>query len=359
MVEDLTDKELTHKEFNDSNSKLSDVKRQNVLNNRYALAQIEESLSNDLSIKGIEFDDERVFTKQQVANIFEVDERTIDNYIANHQEELTRNGYKLVRGQKLKQFKDLAFVDENDFVSKTTINKTTQLSLFSFKAVLNLAMLITASEKAKYIRSRILDIVVDTITSRVEDRKLVNQRDSEYLFSAFQEENYRKEFTQAIDKLIDATSKYKYAQFTNMVYVAIFQENAKEYREVLNLQAKDKVRDTFYSDVLDLISSFEVGFADVLQKEFTKLNRKISVVEATDLFNEFAKNVLFKPLITKARITMASRDFSLRDAIHYKLQQYIQAMPEADYEKFLGEKSKELAKRIDESLEVYKRLKDR
>ncbi len=40
------------------------------------------------------------------------------------------------------------------------------LGMFSFRAVLNLAMLITESHKAKSIRSKILDIVLDVIAQK-------------------------------------------------------------------------------------------------------------------------------------------------------------------------------------------------
>ena len=59
------------------------------------------------------------------------------------------------------------------------------------------------------------------------------------------------------------------------------------------------------------------------------------------------------------RSKIATRDYTLRDAIHDKLEAYIQAMPEADYERFLGEKSKDLEDRIKQELDVYKRLRDR
>ena len=81
--------------------------------------------------------------------------------------------------------------------------------------------------------------------------------------------------------------------------------------------------------------------------------------EADALFANFAKQATLKPLITKAKTIMASRDLSFRDALHEKLKHYIQAVSEADYERFLGEKSKALEERIEESLDVYKRLRDR
>ena len=54
---------------------------------------------------------------------------------------------------------------------------------------------------------------------------------------------------------------------------------------------------------------------------------------------------------------MASRDYGLRDIIHANLEEYIQALSVADFERFLGEKSKSLEDRIDENIDVFKRLK--
>ncbi|CAM5214079.1 hypothetical protein OURE66S_04261 [Oligella ureolytica] len=57
---------------------------------------------------------------------------------------------------------------------------------------------------------------------------------------------------------------------------------------------------------------------------------------------------------------MASRDLCFRDALHHKLESYIQSVPEADFERFLGEKSKSLQEQLSdpETLAVFKRLKD-
>ncbi len=67
--------------------------RQNILNNRYALSKAEEHLA----LGGVRFDDELVFTKAQAAELLDVDERTIERYIASHGEELTRNGYRFLK----------------------------------------------------------------------------------------------------------------------------------------------------------------------------------------------------------------------------------------------------------------------
>ena len=57
------------------------------------------------------------------------------------------------------------------------MTKTTQLGLFSFRAVLNIGMFLTESEKAKQVRARILDIVIATINFRAGvGTKYVNKR---------------------------------------------------------------------------------------------------------------------------------------------------------------------------------------
>ena len=56
---------------------------------------------------------------------------------------------------------------------------------------------------------------------------------------------------------------------------------------------------------------------------------------------------------------MASRDLAFRDAFHEKLTNYITPLNKDDFERFIGEKSKELIERLEESKDVLKRLKDR
>jgi hypothetical protein len=114
-----------------------------------------------------------------------------------------------------------------------------------------------------------------------------------------------------------------------------------------------------YSEVLLIISSFEVGFSDVLKNEYNKLGRKIKPMEVDHLFSEFERQRLWEPQIQDVRTKMASRDLGFRDAIHIRLKDYISSIPREDFEKFLGEKSKDLAERLEEMKDVFKRLKDR
>ncbi len=328
------------------------LQRQNILNNRFALQAAEQHLQ----LGGVVFQGQTVFTKQQVMALFEVSDATVERYISNHGEELKANGYQLLKGKNLKEFKDLVDVS---LINEG--NKAPLLGVFSFRAVLNLAMLLTESERAKAVRSRLLDIVMDVLAERTGGHtKYINQRDEHYLMASLQDESYRKQFTDALDHFV-VEHQWKYVRFTNLIYQCIFRENATEYRKVLKLAAKENIRETMYSEVLTLIASFEAGIAHELELEFKRLERKLSMQEVEALFGRFESHPLFKPLILDARTKMASRDLGFRDALHHKLEAYIQSVPEADFDRFLGKTSKSLEDRLSDpaTLAVFKRLKDR
>ena len=331
----------------------SNIERQNILNNQYALVEIEKATH----IQGIHFEDKTVVLKEQVAEFFEVDERTIDNYLGKYKEELSQNGYEVLRGKRLKTLKlaiSDTFGNETDFVTKTTV-----LGVFDFRAFLNVAMLIVESERARLLRQAILDIVIDTINKRTGGgTKYINQRDEDFILAYFQQENYRKEFTDALKKYVDM-GNFKYPLYTDKIYVSIFKENAQEYRKILKLHEKENVRKTFYSEVLDLISSYEYGFAKTLEEAFKKGNTKLKTLEVDKLFKAFEGQAHWKPLIESARNKMASRDLAFRDALHKQLEEYVTPIQRDEFERFLGKKSKELVERLEEAKDVMKRLKER
>jgi hypothetical protein len=334
---------------------VSAVDRQNILNNPFAVAEIQKSIG----MKGVEFKGRLVVLKEQVAAFFEVSPRTIDNYLSNNENELHQNGYEVLRGKTLKEFK-LALssvnVHETDFAN---IMKTPQLGVFDFRAFLNLAMLITESERARLLRQAMLDIVIDTINSRTGGgTKYINQRDEDFVVSYFIEENYRQQFTDALRDCVDM-GNFKYPMYTDKIYVSIFKENAREYRKILQLHEKEKVRDTFYSEILDLIASYECGFADFLQQQFKKTGRKLKSFEVDAFFRLFEEQAHWKPLIEKARMKMVSRDLAFREALHEQLREYVTPLQAEEFERFIGQKSTEFMKRIEDVKDVMKRLKER
>lgn len=330
------------------------VARKNVLNNPYALQQLE----SNLELGGLQYEGKTIFTKQQVAEILEIDERSVDRYLSSDGEELKASGYKIFKGKSLKSVR-LAYVDDTSVVD---INpKTPSLGIFTFRALLNLAMLVTESDRAKIIRSRMLDIVIDVVAQKSGGHtKFINQCDQEYLTSSYEEESYRKHFTSALSRFLEM-GNHKYAIYTDKIYKAVFCENAVEYKKVLRLADSEKTRDTMYSEVLKAIASFEYGLAEQLREESTRLNRMLLPKELDDLIEKAESSPFLKPFIEDARVRMASRDLGFRDALHEKLEHYVQSIPEGDFERFLGEKAKSLEEQLSdpETLDVLKRLKDR
>lgn len=331
---------------------VSAIDRQNILNNKKALQNIQEYIG----ISGMLFENEYKFTKYQIAEFYVIDSSTIDRYLSSHEEELKHNGYVNLKGKSLKDFKE-----EFGWMLQEGA-KAPQLGVFNFRSFLNLGMLLTENEKAKALRSSILNIVIDTLNQNLGgSTKFINQREEDYLIAITREPNYRKEFTDALNKYLNMGT-YKYDLFTDAIYKVIFRENATEYKKILKLKEKDNARDTMYSEVLRLIASFEIGIADEMSKEFEKLQRKLSPSELDKIIDDFASNRFWIPQIEDARNKMASRDYGLRNIIHHKLENYVSALSSEEYERFLGKKSKDLLQRVadtPELLDVFKRLKDR
>lgn len=334
----------------------SQLDRQNILNNNMAL----EEIRNTSNIQGVWFEDKVYFTKNMMAEFFEVDIRTIERCVSANLPELEKNGYEIIKGTRLKGFIEAASSFNAAGIDIGIIsNKTTLLAIFDFKAFLNIAMLLVESENARILRQAMLNIVIDLVNKKTGGAtKYINQRDKDFLHSYLQEDDYRREFTDALRDFVDM-NQFKYAIFTDMIYQSIFKENAKEYREVLNLKKSDRTRDTFYSEILDLIASYECGLAEMIRKKAELEGRKITNWEVREVFKEFEELPHWKPLINGARTKMASRYLALRDSFHQQLESYIKPLDQSEYDKFLGAESDQVARLMDENRDVLKRLKER
>ena len=330
----------------------SKIDRQNILNNNIALAEIQKAVN----IKCIIWNDSLYLTKDMVSSFFGVDIRTIERYISKYGEELESNGYKVIRGKDLQEFLEIY---ENDFATDINVGlKVRALSIFDFRAFLNIAMLLVESETAAELRRIVLDIVIDTINQKAGGgTKYINQRDQDFIGAFLQEENYRREFTDALRDYVDMGNA-KYAIYTDKIYQSIFREKAKEYRQVLKLSEKERIRDTFYSEILTIISSYECGLASMIKDQSEKVGHKLNNWELSDLFVAFENLPMWKPLIVSARTKMASRDMALRDAFHYQLEEYIKPLEKEEYDRFLGTAGDELERLMAENQNVLKRLKE-
>lgn len=327
---------------------ISNIERQNILNNRLAL----ETVAEQLSISGMLFEGEYRFTKSMVAEYYDVDERTLERYIEKYSSELLHNGYILFKGKRLKDFK-LQFAHVINVWSKTT-----QLGVFNFRAFLNIGMLLTESEKAKMIRSQILDIVISTINSKTGGgTKYINRRDVNYLPAAIAEENYRRNLTTAINNYVTGHKTFKYAQITDLIYKAVFKENAKEYKDILKLDSKDIARHTMYAEVLLVISSFENGIGYEIERQYKSTERMLTVDEVEKIIDKLAEHPLQTPYLHEARSKMASRDLGFRDAYHGNIAEYLRAVTPEEFERFIGSQSIDFDAILEVNKDVLKRLK--
>ncbi len=327
----------------------SNTNRQNILNNRYAI----EALQKATGINGLLFEEQYRFLNEQVASFFEVDVRTIRNYLEKYSDELKNNGYEILKDTRLEQFK-------KQFGKELNIKpKTPQLGVFNFKAFLNLTMLLVDSERARVLRGVILDIAIDTINQKTGgNTKYINQRDENFVIKYFKGEYYREEFALALQNCVNL-GNIKYELYLDKIYYSIFKEKADEYRRILNLSDTEDERRTMYAEILLLISSFEFGLAKEMEKKYNEINRKLEYYEVDEIFNLFINQPLFVPLIEDARVKMASRDYGFKGVYHTRLEDYIRSIPIEDFEKFIGQKSKSLEEWLEESKDIFKRLKDR
>ena len=325
----------------------SEISRQNILNNPVALPRIREALE----IKPLEFNGVLCVTKQMAADFYEVDIRTIENCLSANENELHRNGYKVLTGKELKEFK-LHFDTEIDFGIKTV-----RLGIFDFRSFLNIGMLLTTSEKAKQVRSLMLDIVISVINEKSGGgTKYINRRDRNYVTSAIQEENYHRKLTDAIRDYVDGHKIYKYPTIIDMIYKAVFCEKAKEYKKLLELSEKDNLRRTLYAEVLVAVSAFENQVAETIRAKAKEVGT-VTIDEVGEFIKDLSAMPFVKPILEDARTKMASRDFALRDVYHDNIAEYLKAVSPEEYEKFIGSQSVDFDHLLDENKAVLDRLK--
>ena len=96
-----------------------------------------------------------------------------------------------------------------------------------------------------------------------------------------------------------------------------------------------------------------------MKLKYEELGRKLTPIELNHLIKKFSEQRFWIPQLEDARVKMATRDYGFRDVVHHRLENYIQSISPSDYKKFLGDQSKTLQERIDENIDIFKRLKDR
>jgi hypothetical protein len=345
----------------------SDIDRQNILNNPFAISALQEQLD----IKGVLFDGEILFSTQYVAEYYEIDIRTLQRYLENNDNELRQNGYKLFTGSDWIRLKK-AVGSDMDVVTKTTIQ-----GMFNFRSFLNLGMLLTTSQRAREVRSKILDIVLQVMSKRLGNKKYINQKDPTFASAALRHfSKYHPALNQALRDCVDMGNT-KYPYFNDKIYYYLFNERFKEYKELLSLKEREVPTDTHYVEVITLISQLEMAFADEIEHEAKQQRRKITKEECANIFDNLVTKKLWEPVLIRAREVMASRDYGLRDITHDKLEEHISSLSPEEYQTYLNQnnhipiitneerkrieafKQSDLFDQYDTDKDIYERMKDK
>jgi len=331
----------------------SQVDRKNILNNELVVIEVQK-ISR---INGISFEDKLYLTKEIVADFFKVDIRTIEQYILSFLDELKENGYTILEGAKLKYF--LKTFSDHFGADINICTKTTVLGVFDFKAFLNIAMLLSESENARILRQLILDVVIDLINQKTGGgTKYVDQCDKDFIEAYLQQENYRREFTDALHDYVDMGS-IKYEIFTDKIYQIIFKEKSCTYRETLKLHKKKNTRDTLYFEVLDILGSYECALAVQIKEQSEAIGRKLNNWEVNDIFHAFELLPHWRTLIFRAKIKMENISLILREDFHKGFDENTKPLEREEYKRFIGGERVQIEKLMQDNKDVLKRLKER
>jgi len=364
----------------------SNIDRQNILNNPFALEKIQQEVKN---FPYFEMEGKIFILKQNVADFYQVSEDTIDRVLNENEQELRKNGYEIFTGKRLKIAKNLyvngnnvgtknngsSFTTKDDEIGKNEYvnrklagTKTTVIGVFDFRAFLNIGMLLKNSLVAKELRAKILDIVVDVMRSKTGGKtKYINQRDETFTQSYLQNKDYRKAFTDALKTYLSPDlGNFKYPYFTDLIYKDLFGEDAKEYRQLLKLGARENLRHTLYREMLDVVSGYENGITEALKQKYEDLGKPLDQTEAEEVFKLCFTSPFLKPIKETARKLMASRDKAFREIMHEALKPYLSSLSEEEYQKFLSKEAEiiqfqtqDFVNLLDKHEDIFKRLKDR
>ena len=85
-------------------------------------------------------------TTKQVAEFYDVPEKTISSIVVDHRAELEAHGYETLTGERLNSLKEFGYVGR----------RASALAVFSRTAVLNVGMLLTGSDTARQVRAYLL-----------------------------------------------------------------------------------------------------------------------------------------------------------------------------------------------------------
>lgn len=194
-------------------------------------------------------------TIHMAANYYEVSNDAVESIIRRHRSEFNEYGeINVLKGKPLAEFKSLR---QDDGVFKG-INA---LTLITRRGLLRIGMLLTDSLVAKSVRNYLLNVeefAPDEVKQWAVERELSKRE--------------RRLLTDAIQDFYIATSdmddKFKYANFTNLVYKVLWDTDAKHLKEIYGVEKNELLRDAFSTEDLRKIVGVERAIAGMLNVDF-------------------------------------------------------------------------------------------
>lgn len=194
-------------------------------------------------------------TIQMASIYYEVPNDAVESIIRRHRTEFNEYGeIKVLKGKVLAEFKSLRH-DDGAFKG---INS---LTLITRRGLLRIGMLLTESEVAKSIRNYLLnveEIAPDEVRQWAIERE-ISKRERRLLTDSIQE------FYIATSSMDD---KFKYANFTNLVYRVLWDTDAKHLKEVYGVEKNELLRDAFSTEDLHKVVGVERAIAGMLNVDF-------------------------------------------------------------------------------------------
>ena len=201
-----------------------------------------------------------VVSVEQVANYYEVTKKAIDTVISRHRDEIEEDGLTVLKGEELKGFKK-TLTDIHGEGQLPIGKRTANLTIMTKKAMLRIGMLLTTSPIAKQVRNYLLEC--EEKTSQ-ENQKWIAQREAGKID--------RKRMTTAIANYIpnSPNKKWKYPEYTNIVYQVLFNKTAKQMREERGFSKNDALRDSFSGQELKDVDEAETIVTALITLGFDK-----------------------------------------------------------------------------------------
>ncbi|MBM7437979.1 hypothetical protein [Streptomyces sp. HB132] len=112
---------------------------------------------------------------EEVARYFEVSTEVVKKVTQRHRTEVAENGLRLLRGAELRAFHGDMVSLWGGELGESYPQAATQLTLYTRRTVLNVAMLLRDSDIARSVRTRLLDVEEDLRTSYVSLERRVTR----------------------------------------------------------------------------------------------------------------------------------------------------------------------------------------